>query len=365
MPRIAVPVEAGRTPRAAIWEVCVDLGLSDDQEQLVAAFSMLCSREVTPERVRDAEPSGFDPALWESLVALGAPGMGAPEAAGGGATLVDLVLAAEVLGNALAPVPFCDHAVAGRTLAGLLPSHDPTLAAVVAGKVVSAVAPVPATHGTARVVPAGGIAGVVVGLDGEDLVLVEQDLPGVLTPNLGATPVAHVDLRGARRRVLATAADARAAHRTLVDEWRILSGATLVGVGAGALALGVEYAKTRRQFGAPIGSYQAIAHPLADAATAVDGARLLAREAAWAAAEDPAQRSALAAMAFVFCGETAQRAAAVALHTHGGYGFMLEYDVQLYYRRAKAWSLVGGDPRRAVAELGNALFGPVTTAAVR
>jgi alkylation response protein AidB-like acyl-CoA dehydrogenase len=49
----------------------------------------------------------------------------------------------------------------------------------------------------------------------------------------------------------------------------------------------------------------------------------------------------------------------VSLHTHGGYGFMLEYDVQLYYRRAKAWSLLGGDPRRLVGELADELFGPV------
>src|SRR3954451_6443897 len=109
MPPIGHRTQAG-SPRT-IGSTRVDLGLSDDQEQLVAAFTLLCSREVTAERVRGSEPTGFDPALWQSLVTLGAPGMGAPEAVGGGgATMTDLALAAEVLGGALAPVPFTEHA---------------------------------------------------------------------------------------------------------------------------------------------------------------------------------------------------------------------------------------------------------------
>lgn len=341
----------------------VDLGCNDDQEQLVAAFELACAREVTPDRVREAEPTGFDPDLWAAMIQLGAPGMGAPGSAGGGdATLLDLALAAEVLGAALAPVPFADHAAAARGLADLVPAADPTLAALVAGDRIGAVAVQPAVGGVARMVPAGGVAGAVVALDGEELVLVEQDPPGVLTPNLGATPVAHVPVGGPGRRVVATGGAAAAAHRRLVDEWRVLTAAALVGAGAAALTLGVEYAKARHQFGVAIGTYQAIAHPLADAAAAVDGARLLAREAAWARDEEPGRLTELAAMAFVFAGETAQQASAVALHTHGGYGFMLEYDVQLYYRRAKAWALLGGDPRRTVGDLGDALFGPIGVA---
>jgi len=121
----------------------------------------------------------------------------------------------------------------------------------------------------------------------------------------------------------------------------------------------VAYAKSRHQFGVPIGSFQSIARDLADAATAVDGARLLAREAAWAADEAPDELAALASMAFLFAGRTAQQAAGAALHVHGGYGYMLEYDIQLYYRRAKAWTLAAGDPRRGVQHLADALFGPV------
>lgn len=342
----------------------VDLGLSDDQEQLVATLERLCRNEATPERVRDAEPGGFDDRLWSALTALGFPGMGAPEAlGGGGAGVLDLALACEVLGGALAPVPFVEHAVAARALARVLPEGDPILDAVIAGERIATVAPVPAAGATARAVPAAGVAEVVVALDGDALVLVERDAAGAVTPNLGASPVAPVSLDGAGRRVLREGEVATRTWRPLLDEWRVLTAAALTGLGAQALSLGVEYAKTRQQFGVPIGSFQAIAHALADAATAIDGARLLAREAAWAADEEPVQRTALAAMAFAFCSRAAQQAAGVSLHTHGGYGFMLEYDIQLAYRRAKGWALMGGDPRRGLHDLADALFGPAVATA--
>jgi alkylation response protein AidB-like acyl-CoA dehydrogenase len=79
----------------------------------------------------------------------------------------------------------------------------------------------------------------------------------------------------------------------------------------------------------------------------VDGAQLLSREAAWAAAEDPQRAAELAAMAFGFAAETARDTTYWALHFHGGYGLMLEYDVQLYFRRARAWAGVLGEPRDA------------------
>ena len=139
----------------------------------------------------------------------------------------------------------------------------------------------------------------------------------------------------------------------------MLTAGALVGLAGAALELGVEYAKQRQQFGVPIGSFQALAHRLADVATAVEGAQLLAREAAWAADEGEADAVALARMAFLFAARAAQDTTAAALHVHGGYGFTLEYDVQLYLRRAKAWPLALGDPRRGTLHLADALFGPV------
>jgi alkylation response protein AidB-like acyl-CoA dehydrogenase len=95
---------------------------------------------------------------------------------------------------------------------------------------------------------------------------------------------------------------------------------------------------------------------LADVATAVDGARLLASEAAWSIGTQPGRFPVLAPMAFHFAARTAAEATSWSLHFHGGYGFMLEYDIQLYFRRAKAWTLVFGDVQRELAVLGDRLF---------
>ena len=139
--------------------------------------------------------------------------------------------------------------------------------------------------------------------------------------------------------MLAQGIAARRAFEEARDEWRVLMSGALVGVGETALALGVDYAKDRHQFGVPIGSFQSIARDLADVATLVDGARLLAREAAWARTEEDQDFRSLASMAFLFATRAARRASNVALHVHGGYGFTLEYDIQLYYRRAQSWPL--------------------------
>jgi len=339
----------------------VQLGLSDDQEQLVAAFEIFFSKEAPPSRVRQAEPLGFDAELWAKLGELGVPMMGVPEGAGGGgASLLDVVLLAEQFGASLAPVPFVEAAVTARLLAAVgTPARELLDAMAVSPPAIGAVALRPAVDGLARLVPAGAVADVVVGIDGGDLVAVVSPPDGLAPGNLGTGPVADRSLRAGARHVLATGAGASAFHRTALDEWRVLTAGALVGLAGAALRIGVAYAKSRHQFGVPIGSFQSIARDLADAATAVDGARLLAREAAWAAVEAADEFEKLASMAFLFAARTAQQAAGVGLHVHGGYGYMLEYDIGMYYRRAKAWPLAAGDPRRGVQHLADTLFGPV------
>jgi alkylation response protein AidB-like acyl-CoA dehydrogenase len=137
---------------------------------------------------------------------------------------------------------------------------------------------------------------------------------------------------------------------TAIDEWQVLTANAVVGIGARAVEVAADYARERTAFDVPIGSFQGVAHRLADAATAVDGARLLAREAAWAAEQEPRRFAELAAMAFAFASSAAATATYWALHFHGGYGFMLEHDVQLYYRRARAWPRVLGSGYGRVAD---------------
>ncbi len=342
----------------------MDLDPTDEQQSIVDVFGGLAERTVPLDRLRDHEPVGFAAELWEQLVAVGAPGMAVPEAAGGaGATLLDLALAVEALGRRLAPAPLIEHAVAARLLARV----DTLAPDVLDGARIATLALRPTRDRTARLVPAGAVATTVVGFDGADLLVLDGE-PGRHVPNLASAPLADRDLGDAR--VVASGALAASLYEQAVDEWRVLTASALVGLGLGALEIAIRYVSEREQFGVPIGSFQAIQHPLADVSVALDGAQLLARKAAWAHDTSnsgvPDRAAELGAMAFLFAAEQAQRASDRALHFHGGYGFMEEYDIQLYYRRAKGWANVLDEPAREYSRLADLRYGtvPPTTAPV-
>jgi alkylation response protein AidB-like acyl-CoA dehydrogenase len=326
----------------------VDLSLSDDQQAIQELYATFLSRECPPTVVRDAEPLGFAPKLWARLGETGVASLGLS----GGVGLPELVVVAEEMGRAVAPVPFVEHTVAARLLerAGALTDD------VADGRTLATVA---LPH--SAIVPAGAIADVVVGVADGALVALRQDPPGFAGDNHAAMPIAERRLEGADR---IGAADL---YGPAVDEWRILTAGALVGIAAQALALGVAYVKERHQFGVPIGSFQALQHLLADLPGLIDGGRLLTHEAAAAAGADGGSRDAarLAAMAFLFATETAQTATHRSLHVHGGYGYTLEYDIQLYHRRARGWPLVLDDPAREYQRLAGLLLDDPTGRAGR
>jgi len=316
--------------------------VTDDAGALRDAFRSFFTRESPPERVRAAETAptpGFDAGLWAQAGTLGLPGLAVD-----GATLADLAVIAEEYGRAVAPIPVVETTVAARLLDRL-----GAAGAVPPGALVT-LAVRPAHQGRASLVPAGAAADAVIVLDGDRL-CVAAGAPGEpVTPTLGAAPLATWTIaEGAP--TLATGAAADAAFDRALDEWRVLTAAALVGLARRALELGVDYATARHQFGVPIGSFQAIQHRLADVATLVAAAGLLVDDAV---ASDPVPPAA-ASRAYLAAGRAARDAAGASLHVHGGYGFMVEYDVQLYFRRATAWTLVLGDPAAERARLADRL----------
>jgi alkylation response protein AidB-like acyl-CoA dehydrogenase len=320
----------------------VDFAPSEEQEALVASFAALLGKASSPERVRAAEQrGGFDAELWRTLVDTGAITMGVAEDRGGwGASLLDLALVAEQVGRASAPAPVLEAQVAARLLGA-----DP-------GERLVSFAPRPSRDGVARLAPAGAVCDALVVFDGTVARLVPvDDGDRTSVDNLASAPLADVRL-GAGEVV-----GDRAAFEAALDEWLALTAAALVGIGAAALELGCAYAIERRAFGVPIGSFQGIAHPLADDATDLDGARLLARMAAWELDRGGRRGRELAAMAFSFAARAAEKTTYDALHTHGGYGFMLEYDVQLHWRRARGWPRVWGDAAAADRRAATARYG--------
>ena len=126
-----------------------------------------------------------------------------------------------------------------------------------------------------------------------------------------------------------------------LDAGRIGIGAQSVGIGRGALALAIAYATERRQFGAAIGSFQAIQFSLAQVKTDLEAARLLVLRAAWAKDRGvPFTRE--AAQAKLFASEAANRAVYACLQVFGGYGYMREYGIERYFRDARATTIYEG-----------------------
>ena len=331
----------------------MDLRLSNEQEQLVGSFASLYAKHATPERVREAEPQGFDRTLWELMLEQGVIDMAVGEQRGGwGASPLDLVLVAEQHGRSIAPAPLIEAQVAARALDRV---GSPHLERVLAGERLVTLALHPCVDGRARGVPAAAVADDAVVWTGDQLLLVPLDGARSSFENLGSMPSADVVVAGGD--VLGSGEDGRASFEAALDDWLLLTAAALVGIGARSLEIGVAYVKERRAFDVAIGSFQAVAHPLADSATAVDGARLLTQEAAWAADDDLGRARELAALAFAFAGESARDASYRSLHFHGGYGFMVEYDIQLYWRRARAWTIVWDEPAAGYRRAADARYG--------
>jgi alkylation response protein AidB-like acyl-CoA dehydrogenase len=334
-----------------------DFSLSDEQEALRGTYRAFLERQVGSEQVRKAEPLGFAPTLWGRLQDLRPTHLGLDEERGGdGAGLVELALVAEEIGRAIAPVPFVECAVAARLVARLdAAGCEPLLAQMLAGDVSSIALVPPGERGV--LVPAGAVATAVLGCDGERVLLARADEPPPHVENIACAPLAWWSFDDAEE--LAHGPTAVEAFEQATREWRVLTAAALVGIGDAANALAVQYAKDRSAFGVPIGTFQSIANRLVDAATAVDAARRVTHKAAWFADNEPASLGARPSMAFLAASEAAEEATATAVHTQGGFGFTLESDVQLLYRRAKGWSLVAGDRAGELGRIADAILGSV------
>jgi alkylation response protein AidB-like acyl-CoA dehydrogenase len=330
----------------------LDYSLTEDHKDLQAAYRQLLDTHCPIEVVWAAQDSGLDKTLWERLCAMGASSMAVGEAAGGdGATVVDLTLVAEELGRTLAPVPWIDHVSAVRLLERL----GAVDAEVVAGTRIVGLDPRLQAADGLRLVPSGAIADQIIVRDGEQVVLLGFTNHPDRVNNLGQLPMAWVDPGAAdSRTVLGSGAEALAAYARALDEWRVLTAAALTGLVEQTMTIAAEFAKSRYTLGVPIGTLQAISHPLANMAIVVQGGRNLSRRAAWFLDNEPDERPELAGCAFVFMAEEAAKAATMAVHIQGGLGVSAEAAATAYLVRARGWALAGGDPgasARRVAEI--------------
>jgi alkylation response protein AidB-like acyl-CoA dehydrogenase len=349
-----------------------DFSLSEEQAAVRDAFRTALERSCPIERVEaaaDGDPPGFDEKVWRQLLDMRAVAMGVPEDAGGdGAGLTELVLVAEQQGAFLAPVPLIESVVAARMLAGCVerqPVAAEWLAGVIDGSRLATVALHRQRSRTPQLVPAGGIADAVVALVDDRLVLLHPDQRPPIPANLGSTPLAVCDLAdpAVDHDELASGPQARQLFEQACREWRLLMAAALVGLADSALRRGVGFATDRVAFGVPIATFQAVAHPLVDIAMAITGTRRLVWKAAWYADHEPDGSTGLVPMAYLSAVAAATKATTVGVHVQGGLGFTVESDMHLFFRRAKGWTLVTGDPDRELDAIADVRYGPPTVGA--
>jgi len=351
----------------------LDFEFSEDQELLRATVRRFLTERAPVAYVREMldDERGTTADMWSGLSALGVTGLLVPEAHGGaGMGMVDMAVVLEELGRAVHPGPFASTAVGAASLVALVGSENDRaelLPALASGDAIGTVALSGASHtraaevdGEWRVtghkthvpdaVAADSIVVTAASPQGElGAFVVVRDAPGLAiaaTPTVdGTRKFAEIRLTDTPARRLGTG-DATGAIAETIDRLGIAAVVDGVGAASRALEMAIEYAKDRRQFGRPIGSFQAVQHLCADMLRAVELARAGAYYACWAAdAADPAERHRAATIAQAFAADELYTVGASLIQVHGGIGFTWEHDAHLYYKRILTLKeLAGGSP---------------------
>lgn len=362
----------------------LDLTFNDEQQMLRETVRSLCASASPLSVVRTLEddPIGYSTDFWKQLAELDLIGLMLPEEFGGSEmSLIEGVVVYEEFGRALASSPHFVSAVlsAGALVrAGSDAQKQQWLPAIVRGEAVLTPAWLEPENGygpkgvQVRAVADGDgfvISGekrhvayakaadalVVLARNGDapenvDLFLVPTDAAGVtLTQQMtigsdAQYKVEFADVRVSSADRIGAAGQGWITWNATMHDGIILAAAQAVGGAQYAMEITVQYAKDREQFDKPLGAFQALAHYLADGATTVDGAEVLVHEAAWARS-DGRPVGKLAPMAKLFACNTFRDVTAMAQQIFGGIGFTVEFDIQLYFRRAKQLQLNWWDTR--------------------
>jgi alkylation response protein AidB-like acyl-CoA dehydrogenase len=373
----------------------LNLDFTEEQDMLRDMVRGVCAQLAPFEVVRALEddPDGIARELWAQFGELGVNGLMIPEEYGGsGMALLEGVIIYEELGRSLAPVPHfvsCVLAASAIVAAGSDEQKSALLPGIASGETVITPAWLEPGNGFSPkgVQLAATVDGDEIVLNGSkmhvyfaqaadqllvlartgdgdtdiDLFLVPKDTAGVMLEqrmSISSDTQYRVEFDGARISVanrLGGAGTGWATWDAVMLESVILASAQAMGGADHALEITAEYSKDRKQFDKALAEFQSISHYLADAKTELDGGKMLVYEAAWAQSNGH-DISRLAPMAKLFTGRVYRDITAMAQQVFGGVGFTLEYDIQLYFRRAKQlqlswWDVTTCEERVAVAVL--------------
>ncbi|MBM7422958.1 acyl-CoA dehydrogenase family protein [Spongiibacter marinus] len=376
----------------------MDLGFSEEQIMLGDMVNKVCEQTLPLTRLRELEGTepGYCEAFWSSLGELGITGLNIDSDDGGlGLGLLETVVVYEQFGRALAVSPHhCSSMLAGGLLAiqGSAAQKQQWLTGIASGERLLTVALSEPGRGTqknsislqAKRVDGGytitGCKHLVPYARQADAVLVlargDQDkrltflVSSEQLQENATLSYQHNHAKDALYRCDFDQLFVAEQHRLGAGEqdaccwsqWQYVNDVALLPLAAYAVGaaeriheISNEYANYRKAFGRPIGGFQSIAHYLADIVVAIDGARTLVHQAAWM--KDRGRPfSKLAMMAKLQACETFRRAAALAIQIHGGIGYTLEADPQLFFRRAKQLQLLNGEPAELERRIAEQLF---------
>lgn len=372
----------------------MDLSFSEEQTMLGDTTRRLCEDlfPLTALRAVETTQPGYSPQLWAAMVELGLPGLQIAEThAGLGLGALETVAVYEQLGRSLALSPHFASSVQAAALLGLVANDaqcERWLPALARGETLMSVAAIEPggdyrragvrlhaqprgetvqLSGRKHFVPfADSVdAYIVLARAGSDVIaaVVAANAPGltrVHQQNLAAEPYFTLSFDGvtvAADAVLNDGMDMWAQWQIAMYHSLIPLAAQAVGAAARVHEISVEYAKQRVAFGRPIGGFQAIAHYLAEVAVEIEGCRTLVHQAAWAR-DNAKPFHSLAAMAKLQACAMFRRAAAVAIQVHGGLGYTIEADPQLYFRRAKQWQSLNWDEAALEQRIADFALGP-------
>jgi alkylation response protein AidB-like acyl-CoA dehydrogenase len=356
----------------------LDFGFSEEQEMLRDAAKRFLADNCSTKFVRQmmADPTAHDGQFWRKIVDLGWPGLLIPEQYGGqGGTFLDMTVIAEEVGKALIPGPFFASALLGVPIVmegGSEKQMSELLPKMAKGEYIATVAIAEASgrfdaggvelkaakkgndyilSGEKFFVPDAHVADCIVvaarssgsGENGTTLLMVPANEKGVavtqlktvdMTRRLCHIKLDNVTVPGANR--LGDEGEGWPIVRRTLDIATAALSAEMVGTAQKALDMAVDYAKTRVQFGKPIGSFQAVKHKCVDMMVAVENARSLTYYACWTVDERLPEAATAVAMAKAYASDMAKNVTSEAIQVHGGIGFTWEHDMHLYHRRALA-----------------------------
>ncbi len=358
----------------------MDFSFSSDQLLLKNSARAFLDEHCKPTAVRLLwdDPRGESDTMWKEMAQLGWLGLSLPEVYGGsGLGMVESAILLEELGRAAYPGPYWPTVLAAAAIeaAGADAQKKRWLSAIATGDARATLALLDADldwdpaamtaraekaprgwalSGTKRFVPWAHVANVLLiparALEGPTLFLVDPSAAGLkLSPVQGmdlSTRWVQIDMDkvpAAADAVLGTPGQAAPLLSSLVRRGAVGAAAEMLGASRRCLDMAVGYAKVREQFGQPIGSFQAIRHKCAEMLLEVENSHSAVYYAAWALDAKAEDGELAASVAKAYVGDAARKVCGEAIQVHGGIGFTWEYDLHIYFKRAKALEPMYGD----------------------